>query len=137
MGKSDMAAEPRFRTASERRQNSEALDEAIQGWASIQDSHEAMGLLQRAGISAGAVQNQADLWQDPQLQHRGFFTWLDHTECGPMPYDGLQFLLSDTPGRLTPQALIGEHNESLLKEKLGLADDEIADLVASGALESS
>ncbi|HAL49224.1 MAG TPA: hypothetical protein DCP37_15860 [Dehalococcoidia bacterium] len=137
MGKPGLATEPMFRTAGERRQNSAALDEAIQAWTSTQDSHKAMGLLQRAGVSAGAVQNQADLWQDPQLQHRGFFKWLDHTECGPMPYDGLQFLLSETPGRLTAQALIGEHNESLLKETLGLSDDEIGDLAASGALEAS
>jgi hypothetical protein len=54
-----------------------------------------------------------------------------------MPYDGLQFLLSETPGVLTPQALIGEHNELLLKETLDLDDDAIANLVASGALEAS
>ena len=49
---------------------------------------------------AGVVQNQSDLWNDPQLAHRGFFQWLDHTECGPMPYDGLQFLLSKSHGAL-------------------------------------
>lgn len=137
MGTPELAADLRFATTDQRKQNAPDLDRIIEQWASNQDSHEAMDLLQRAGVSAGAVQNQADLWEDPQLQHRKFFTWLDHTECGPMPYDGLQFLLSETPGVLTPQALIGEHNELLLKETLDLDDDAIANLVASGALEAS
>ncbi len=55
-----------------------------------------------------------------------------------MPYDGLQFLLSKTPGMLRmPQALIGEHNEVVLKRFVGLSDGEIADLVAAEVLETS
>ena len=97
-----------------------------------------MGVLQQAGVPAGAVQNQSDLWDDPQLKHRDFFQWLDHTECGPMPYDGLQFLLSKTPGGLRmPHALVGEHNELILKDWLHLSDEEIADLVVADALEVS
>ncbi len=89
-------------------------------------------------MPAGAVQSQSDLWEDPQLKHRDFFQWLNHTECGPMPYDGLQFLLSKTPGRLRmPHALIGEHNELVLKEFVGLSDDEIADLIVAEVLETS
>ena len=101
-------------------------------------AQELMRLLQAAGVPAGAVQSQADLWQDPQLLHRGHFQWLDHAECGPMPYDGLQFDLSETPGRLRmPHALIGEHNEFILKKFAGLTDDEIGDLVAAEVLETS
>lgn len=55
-----------------------------------------------------------------------------------MPYDGLQFLMSKTPGRLRmPHALVGEHNELILKDFLHLCDEEISDLVAGGALETS
>ena len=55
-----------------------------------------------------------------------------------MPYDGLQFLLSKTPGRLRmPHALVGEHNETILKAWLGFSDDEISDLMTEGVLETS
>ena len=55
-----------------------------------------------------------------------------------MPYDGLTYHLSETPGALRmPQALIGQHNEEILKEILGLDDDAISDLVVGGVLESS
>ena len=78
------------------------------------------------------------MWNDPQLAHLGFYRMLEHTECGLMPYDGLQFQLSKTPARLRwAQALIGEHTDYVLKEFAGLSDEEIGELVAAEALEFS
>ena len=84
------------------------------------------------------VQSQSDMRNDPQLEHRGFWQWREHPEVGQMPYDGLQFLLSKTPGGiLRHQAMIGEHNEMILKEWVGLSDEEFLDLLLSDALETS
>ena len=138
MGSPEWSRETRFSTMDSRRTNSETLDELLGQWTTGYEAHEVMRVLQEAGVPAGAVQNQSDLWEDPQLKHQGFFQWLDHTECGPMPYDGLQFLLSKTPGKLRmPHALVGEHNELILKEWLKLSDDEVADLIVAEALEVS
>ena len=138
MGSPTWSQETRFSTMDSRRANSETLDELLCRWTSGYEAHEVMRVLQEAGVPAGAVQNQSDLWEDPQLKHRGFFQWLDHTECGPMPYDGLQFLLSKTPGKLRmPHALVGEHNDLILREWLKLSDNEIADLTVAEALEVS
>lgn len=138
IGRPEIAGDHRFDNFAARREHVDDLDAIISDWTKDRTAHEAMKSLQNAGVPAGAVQNQADLWEDPQLKHRDFFQWLDHTECGPMPYDGLQFLLSKTPGRLRmPHALIGEHNELVLKEFIGLSDDEIADLIVAEVLETS
>ena len=138
MGNPPWAREERFATFESRRHNDAELDALVGEWTKGYGAQDLMRLLQAAGVPAGAVQSQADLWQDPQLLHRGHFQWLNHTECGPMPYDGLQFDLSDTPGKLRmPQALIGEHNEFVLKKFAGLNDDEIGDLVAAEVLETS
>ncbi|MDP6798367.1 MAG: CoA transferase [SAR202 cluster bacterium] len=138
MGSPELAHDERFSTIDSRQANSETLDEIIGHWTSGYEAHEVMRVLQGAGVPAGAVQNQSDLWDDPQLKHRDFFQWLDHTECGPMPYDGLQFLLSKTPGKLRmPHALVGEHNELILKKWLKLSDDEITELIVAEALEVS
>ena len=138
MGSPAWSREARLATMDSRRANSETLDELLGQWTSGYEAHELMRLLQEAGVPAGAVQNQADLWEDPQLKHQGFFQWLVHAECGPMPYDGLQFKLSKTPGKLRmPHALVGEHNELILKEWLKLSDDKIADLIVAEALEVS
>ena len=138
MNRPDMASDVRFATAESRRRNASEIDAAIGEWTRDKDARALMDELQRAAVPAGVVQSQADLWEDPQLRHRGFFQWLDHAECGPMPYDGLTYHLSETPGALRmPQALIGQHNEEILKEILALDDDAISDLVVSGVLETS
>ena len=138
MDRADMAASESFRDGKLRRQNASEIDTVIGEWTRDKDAHELMKELQEAGVPAGVVQSQADLWEDPQLKHRGFFQWLEHAECGPMPYDGLTYQLSKTPGALRmPQALIGQHNEEILKEILGLDDDAISALVIDGVLESS
>ena len=138
IGKPEWIDEIRFSNLEGRKKNEEEIYALLSEWTSNHTAHDVMCILQEAGVSAGAVQSQADLWEDAQLQHDGFFQWLEHTECGPMPYDGLQFLMSKTPGELRmPQALVGEHNQLILKEMVGLSDDEIADLIVEEVLELS
>lgn len=138
IGRPSWTLEPRFATLAGRKENEAELDRLLAEWTVQYGAHEVMRRLQEARVPAGAVQSQSDLWDDPQLKHRGFFQWLDHAECGPMPYDGLQFLLSKTPGKLRmPHALVGQHNELILKQFLSLSDDEISDLIAEEVLETS
>ncbi|MCY4653026.1 MAG: CoA transferase, partial [Dehalococcoidia bacterium] len=138
MGRADMSLNEDFRNSALRRRNAPKINTTIGEWTRDKDAHELMQDLQDAGVPAGVVQSQADLWEDPQLEHRGFFQWLEHAECGPMPYDGLTYQLSETPGALRmPQALIGQHNEEILREILHLDDDAISTLVIDGVLESS
>ena len=138
MGRADMMADPKFADAESRRRNAPELDAIIGEWTRDKDARQLMSDLQGVGVPAGVVQSQADLWEDPQIAHREFFQWLDHAECGLMPYDGLTYLLSETPGALRmPQALIGQHNAEILNDILGLDAEGIADLTALGVLETS
>ena len=133
-----MARDRRFADTQSRRANRADIDAAISDWTRDKDARALMDDLQSAGVPAGVAQSQADLWEDPQLAHRGFFQWLDHAECGPMPYDGLTYHLSKTPGALRmPQALIGEHNAEILREILGMDETAVANLLSSGVLEVS
>ena len=138
MGQERLADDSRFSTADSRRRHAEDLDARIGSWTRDKSARELMLRLQNAGVPAGVVQSQADLWEDPQVAHRGFFQWLDHAECGPMPYDGLTYHLSKTPGSLRmPQALVGQHNAEILSEVLGLDTAAVNKLLESGVLEQS
>lgn len=89
-----------------------------------------MQRLQGHGVPAGIIASCHDLHQDPQLAPRGFFVELYHTEMGPCLYDGLQFALSKTPGALrSPAACLGEHNEFVFKELVGLSEEEYVQLL--------
>ena len=138
MGHGSLANDPRFAAVADRRRHAEKLDALIGKWMRDKSARELMLRLQNAGVPAGVVQSQADLWEDPQVAHRGFFQWLDHAECGPMPYDGLTYHLSKTPGALRmPQALVGQHNHEILSEALGLDSSAVNKLLESGVLEQS
>ena len=138
MGRADLIDDPRFSTAEARRERSDEIDSLISHWTRDKSARELMVQLQEAGVPAGVVQSQADLWEDPQIAHRGFFQWLEHEECGPMPYDGLTYHLSKTPGALRmPQALIGQHNAEILGDLLSLDNAAVDGLLERGILEQS
>ena len=91
-------------------------------------------MLRSAGVPAAVVARPSDLYEDPQLAHRGFFVTLEHPVMGPTPYDGPATLFSRTPQRLrAPAPCLGQHNETVLREFLGLAATEIAELRTAGA----
>ena len=138
MGTPPWTLEERFATFAGRKDNEDDLDRLIGEWTSQHDAWDLMHRLQEAGVPAAAVQSQSDLREDPQMVRRDFWQWLEHPEVGTMPYDGLPFLLSKTPGALRmPHAMVGEHNELVLKEFIGLTDEEIVDLIVEDVLETS
>lgn len=111
----------------ERRLQRGAIDDAIRAWSQERDPFEAADFLTGRGVPASAVLRPSDLYNDPQLAHRGFFVTCDHAGMGPTPYDGPVTIFSATPPRLTAAPVIGQHNNEVLKDILGLSEDEIVD----------
>ncbi len=99
-------------------------------------SHELMQYLQSYGVPAGVVQTAEDMHNDPQMKHRGHYWKLEHPTMGLRTYDGPSFRLSATPAELTKAApLLGEDNERVFKEILGMSDERFVELLADGAFE--
>ena len=89
--------------------------------------------LRTAGVPAAVVMRPSDLYEDPQLIHRGYFVTLDHGFMGPMPYDGYPTLFSETPVKLSKAApTLGEDTHHVLKEFLQLPEQEITRLKKAG-----
>jgi crotonobetainyl-CoA:carnitine CoA-transferase CaiB-like acyl-CoA transferase len=92
-----------------------------------------MEQLQKAGVAAGVVQDAAQLTNDPHLKARGFVAQTNHPELGRLFHGGLPLKLSLTPGSIRSHApLMGEHNDYVLRELLGLNDEEIQRLEKLG-----
>ncbi len=133
--KPEWTKDPRFATQLQRKENEDELDRLIGEWTQNYAPEEVMYIMQSAGVPAGVVQNPKDLFEDPQLKHRGQFQWLEHEVMGLMPYHSQAFTLSKTPGQLaTPPPCLGQHNEFVYKEVLGYSDDDISDLMAEGVI---
>ena len=112
-----------------------AIDAALRDWTRDQEPWDLAGRMQAVGVPASVVQRPSDLYNDPQLAHRGFFVTLDHREMGPTPYDGPVTRFSATPAVLRRAApCLGEHTEQVLVDLLGLTAEEVAEYAATGAL---
>ena len=121
--------EDRFAGQSSRWQHQDELDKLISVWTMAQDHYQAMHILQKAGVTAGAVLNAKEVMDDPHLRERAYFDHVTHPQAGTHDYPGLPLRLSRTPtGSNRPSPCIGEHNHDILGGILGMSDDEIARL---------
>jgi benzylsuccinate CoA-transferase BbsF subunit len=92
--------------------------------------------LQGVGVEAVPVADLGDAFADPQLGHRGHYVALEHPLMGKCYYERNGFRLSDADAgydRTSP--LLGEHNEMVLGELLGMSAAEIGRLREEGVLE--
>jgi benzylsuccinate CoA-transferase BbsF subunit len=121
--------EPAFATMIQRMQQREALDRLIGDLVRKRNADDLTNELQAAGVAAYPVQNCLDIHRDENLEAFGFWHWLDHQAMGPSPYQGLEHRMSRTPGALrSPAPMIGQHNDEVFKEILGMSANEIEEL---------
>lgn len=133
MGTPAWAREPRFATSLLRWHNRDALDALLSAWTSERDNYELFHRMQAAGVAAGPVQNEADLYACPQLAERGFFETLNHSEAGEHRYPGLNFKMEHLPNRIRrAPCRLGEDNEYVYRQLLKLTDAEYEELVRLG-----
>lgn len=135
IGNPSWAHAERFATQAGRKANEDALNALIEEWTKTREAEHIETLLQQAGVAAGVVAKQSDLFDDPQLQDWGFFAWREHPVMGLSPYDGLMSHLSQTPGDVAPAPLLGEHYEEVLTGILNFSDEEVAELIGKGVVE--
>jgi benzylsuccinate CoA-transferase BbsF subunit len=127
---------PEFHTLLGRKENEEELDRLVEVWTINHSAEEVMTMMQEGGVAAGILETGEDqLEHDPQTKHRNFFPELDHPKLGKHHAPASPFIMSKTPCELKRAPLLGEHNEYVLKEILGMSDEEIDELTISGALE--
>ena len=126
----------RFATASDRIANRQALDDEIGAWTKGFEPDGLEKLLQGVGVPVHRVSDCADVLDDPQLQARDHIIYLEHSLFGSVPYERSRMRFSRTPAAVGwPGARIGEHNDFVLREILGLSAAEIVALQNSKALE--
>ncbi|MFQ5697678.1 MAG: CaiB/BaiF CoA transferase family protein [Myxococcota bacterium] len=86
--------------------------------------------LQSAGVAAAPVLGIADLLDDPHYRARGTFIEVDHPLGFHETIYGSYVKMSRSQARIRPGPAIGQDNEPVLKELLGLSDARYDELVA-------
>ncbi len=88
-----------------------------------------------AGLPAGPISDIAQVFADPQVQHRGMAVPVAHPTAGPIRLPGVPVKFGSTPAAIQgPPPRLGQHTDDVLRRVLGLGEAEIVELRAAGAI---
>lgn len=132
----ELARNPRFATLTNRLAHQDELDALIADWTRSREALDLEMILQKHGIAASVVQRLYDLYDDPQLRHRGHFAPREHPIHGAITVENSRFTLSRTPARIGRAApMLGQNNHEVLGALLGYSPERIAALEAQDILQ--
>jgi crotonobetainyl-CoA:carnitine CoA-transferase CaiB-like acyl-CoA transferase len=136
LGDRGWARSPELDSAEGRIGHQATIDRHIAEWTASQDKYELMARLQAVGVRCAAVQSAEDrLENDPQLRHRELFPSLEHPILGAHRFEALPIKMSGAPSALPERwPLIGQDNDYVLQELLGLSSDDVAALARDGIM---
>ena len=119
-----------------RREHAEHLFDILDDWAKDYSVAELMEGAQLRRIPYAMVRPPEALVDDPQLNDRGFFSTIEHSELGrTVQYPGGPIHFTATPWRITRRPpLLGEHNTEIYDKELGLEADRLSALKQAGVI---
>jgi CoA:oxalate CoA-transferase len=130
LGQPELVDDPRFRDARARRDNNDAIKSLIETWlARLPDRASALSVLEKHRVPCAPVLTLNEAAAHPHLRERGTVRRVEDAEIGAFDIPGLPVKFSRWAARADVRAdRLGEHNEEVLKELVGLSDAEIASL---------
>ena len=141
IGKPAWVQDKKFGDSSSRWENRDELDRLVEAWTITREHREAMHLLQKGGVPAGAVLNAKEVLLDSHLRAREHFQLVQFPQIpgmehvGKRPHMGLPWKMTKTPPMpLKASPLLGEHNYQVLTELLGMSPEDVAQLYKSGVI---
>jgi crotonobetainyl-CoA:carnitine CoA-transferase CaiB-like acyl-CoA transferase len=135
LGLAHLADDPRYVTNAARNAHRPALVAALQDAFLTKTYEEWEAVLQPAGIPMGAINTLDAVVAHPQVAARGSLVACTHPAAGTIRMTAPPVRMSATPGTVRlPAPLLGEHTEHVLRERLGLSEDEIARLRSARAI---
>ena len=110
--------------------NRKELDRRISEWTMTKTPSEVMEILQKVGVAATPCEDTEDRFLDPHFQERQILIDVEHPSTGVDWVPNVICRLSETPGAIRrPAPRLGEHNDYVFGELLGLTKEEIERLI--------
>jgi CoA:oxalate CoA-transferase len=136
LGRPELATDERFKTNSRRVRNNDALKQMMEEWfATFPDRNSVIAALDQFRIPCAPVLTVEEAMAHPHLRERKTIRRVRDHELGEFDIPGLPVKFSDWPVPTNLKASrVGEDNEAVLREMLGLDDTEIAALYSEGVL---
>ena len=136
IGEPEWGENPRYRDR--RKMAEEYPDEAealLAPWFKSHTKQEVLEQLMEYHVPGAPVATVAEVFNSPHLRKRDFFAPLSHHRAGPLKYPVPPYRLSGSPGELRCSApTLGQHNEEVFVNRLGLKREELTNLSAAGVI---
>ena len=135
MGRPELAEDERYATHGARGSSMAELDDLIAAWSGTVKADELLDRLNQHGVPAGRIYRAKDMLTDPHFKAREAIVRLLHPELGEFAMHNVVPKLSGTPGRVRHVGpALGEHNDLIYRDLLGLGDGELDSLRAAGVI---
>lgn len=132
---SSLTTDPRFVSNELRIQHRHELKDLIEEKLTQHPRSYWTELLLRSGIPAGPINNMADVFSDPQVQHLGLVEEVEHSTLGKIKQVGSPIRMDNLQGHSIRRAppVLGEHTNQILLE-MGWSSSEVDGLVNRGVV---
>ncbi|MBI4013178.1 MAG: CoA transferase [Candidatus Rokubacteria bacterium] len=135
LGAPEWADDPRYATNAGRVERRAELVRSIEERLAARGRDAWVTAFAAAGLPAGPINDIGEVFADPQVRYRQMAVEVDHPTAGRVRLPGVPVKFGGTPGHVQgPPPRLGEHTDAVLRRVLGLAEAEIVELRASGAL---
>lgn len=134
LGVSEWGHDERFASNSQRVRNISVLSALLRERFAQWRRADLIGALDAASVPAGAINSVAEVFEDPQVKHRGMLKSVSHPSGVMLPQVGtpMRFAEAQLPECAAPPTL-GQHSDGILQE-LGYDSSAIAALRNKGTI---
>jgi formyl-CoA transferase len=132
MGQPELSSRAEYSTHVARGRRQAELDQLISAWTRSKTRDEVLGLMAEFGVPAGLIYRAPEMLADPHFEARQAIVAVPHPDFGTLRMQNVAPKLSETPGGVrSPSPRLGEHNEEIYLDLLGLSRERVATLRAS------
>jgi formyl-CoA transferase len=135
MGQPELVADTRFVSHASRGQHQQILDDLIGGWTVTMAADELQARMDEYGIPAGGIYRVPEMLEDVHFKAREAIITTLHPTFGELKMQNVAPKLSETPGTVrSPAPELGQHNEEIYLDLVGLSQQEFDDNVGEGVI---
>lgn len=135
IGLEALGNDPRYASMSQRLTARTELLPQLAAAMLQQNTRHWLTTLEAADVACGPINNYREVFEDPQVQHRGLRVDIERADGGRVPTIASPLRLAETPVRYQQAPpLLGEHTDVVLTKVLGLSPERIAELRAQGII---
>jgi formyl-CoA transferase len=137
MGQPELSTHPDYATHQARGARQRELDERVGQWTQSLTTTEVLDILARpeTAVPSGLIYRAPDMLDDPHFKARNAIVETPHPTFGTLKMQNVAPKLSETPGGIRgPAPEMGQHNDDVYRQLLGMSDERIETLKAGGVI---